>query len=200
DGGTATDETRTESETTTATETEATPTEDEVTAPEDGDGLLARVLGWALVALLAAAALAIMPVTAVLARRRERAAAVDGTARVEQEGRDLIDRLEALGVEPPVGATPRDGGDWVGPRAHPEGEARGQLDHVVTTLERARYGRPGQELPDVSSDVSAVVGEVRGQRMRSARLRAALWPRAGVDAWAAVPRRVGAALRRLTRR
>ena len=200
DGGTATDETRTESETTTATETEATPTEDEVTAPEDGDGLLARVLGWALVALLAAAALAIMPVTAVLARRRERAAAVDGTARVEQEWRDLIDRLEDLGVEPPVGATPRDVGDWLGRRAHLEGEARGQLDHVVTTLERARYGRPGQELPDVSSDVSAVVGEVRGQRMRSARLRAALWPRAGVDAWAAVPRRVGAAVRRLTRR
>lgn len=198
DGPSATDDTTSETEsTTTSTTTEAVPTDEQALTPEGSqDSGVRRWLGWALAALLAAAALAILPVTAVLARRRERAGATDDADRVEHEWRDLLDRVEDLGVEPPTGATPRDVGEWLGRRAHLEGDSRDRLDHVVTTLERARYGRPGQDLPDISADVSTVVGEVRGQRMRSTRVRAALLPRAGVDAWLGLPRRLAERLRR----
>ncbi|MGO1166868.1 MAG: transglutaminase-like domain-containing protein, partial [Janibacter sp.] len=192
----ATDETTSDTETTTTT-TSAAPTQEEVAPPEPADeGWLRRWSGWILAVLLGAAALAILPVTAVLARRRERAAAHDDTARVEREWRDLIDRIGDLGVEPPSGATPRDVGAWLTRRAHLEAPVRDQLDHVVGTLERARYGRPGQDLPEVSAEVTAVVDEIRDQRMRSARVRAALMPRAGVDAWRALPRRLADRLRR----
>lgn len=201
DGPAATEETTDEPETTTTTTSEAVPTEEEeTTTGADEESWLSRWSGWILTALLALAALAILPVTAVLARRRERATAADDASRVEHAWRDLIDRIEDLGVEPPPGATPRDVGAWIGRRAHLEGETRQRLDHVVTTLERARYGRPGQDLPDISSDVSTVVGEVRDQRLRTARLRAALWPSAGVDVWLGIPRRAGNRLRRLLRR
>lgn len=201
DGPNATSETTEEPETSTTTSSEEAPApEDEATPEADEESWLSRWSGWILTALLALAALAIVPVTAVLARRRERTTSANDLERIEHEWRDLIDRIEDLGIEPPPGATPRDLGAWLTRRAHLEGEAQGRLDHVVTTLERARYGRPGQDLPDISSDVSAVVGEVRDQRMRSTRLRAALWPRAGVDAWLALPRRATGALRRLVRR
>lgn len=200
-GPEVTEETTDEPETTTTTTSEAVPTpEEETPTGTDEESWLSRWAGWILTALLALAALAILPVTAVLARRRERTTAVDDASRVEHEWRDLIDRVEDLGIEPPPGATPREVGAWLARRAHLEGETQGRLDHVVATLERARYGRPGQDLPDISSDVSTVVGEVRDQRMRSTRLRAALWPRAGVDAWAGLPRRAGDRLRRLLRR
>lgn len=195
--GVVTDDPTTEPETSTTTSTEVAPAEEEAATPGGAEESgLRRWFGWILAGLLGVAALAIVPVTALLSRRRGRATAVDDAARVEQEWRDLIDRVEDLGVEPPAGATPRGVGEWLGRRARLEGESRDRLDHVVATLERARYGRPGQDLPDVSADVSAVVGEIRDQRMRSARLRAALWPRAGVDAWLSLPRRLTDRLRR----
>ncbi len=201
EGPATTEETTEAPETTTPTTTEAAPVPEETpTSDEPEESWWSRWSGWVITVLLALAALAIVPVTAIIARRRERATAGDDATRVEQEWRDLIDRVGDLGVEPPVGATPRDVGAWLGRRAHLEGESRARLDHVVTTLERARYGRPGQDLPDLSADVSAVVGEVRDQRMRTARVRAALWPRAGVDAWLALPRRLADRLGGLVRR
>ena len=201
DGPDPTQETTEEPETSTSTTSEEAPAEEETATPDtEEESWLSRWSGWILTMLLGLAALAIVPVTAILARRRERVTAADDVSRVEHEWRDLIDRVEDLGIEPPPGATPRDVGAWLRRRAHLEGETQERLDHVVTTLERARYGRPGQELPNISSDVSSIVGEVRDQRMRSTRLRAALWPRAGVDAWLALPRRVGDGLRRLVRR
>ncbi len=201
DGPDATTETTEAPETSTPTTSEEVPTEDETTTPiPEEESWLSRWSGWILTALLALAALAIVPATAVLARRRERRTSANDVDRIEHEWRDLIDRIEDLGIEPPAGATPRDIGTWLGRRAHLESEVQGRLDRVVTTLERARYGRPGQDLPDISADVSSVVSEVRDQRMRSTRLRAALWPRAGVDAWLALPRRLTQGLRRLVGR
>lgn len=195
-GAAASDDTAGDTETTTTTP-QAAPAEEDVATPDGTrESWWSRWSGWILALLLAGAALAIVPVTGVLARRRERATAPDDAALVEREWRDLLDRVEDLGIEPPSGTTPRDLGAWLGRRAHLEGEVRGQLDHVVATLERARYGRPGQDLPDISAEVAAVVAEVRDQRLRTARVRATLWPRAGVDAWLTLPRRLGDRLRR----
>lgn len=197
DGGGPTDETTTTSETTTTTSTQAVPESEDPTAVDragEGEGLPWR--SWLVGVLLVVAALAIMPVTAWLARRRERATAPDAPARVEAEWEDLLGQLDDLGLRPPPGATPRRVGAWVGRNGYLDESARGQLDHVVLTVERARYGRPGQDLPDVSAEVASIVGEVRQQRMTSSRVKALLWPRAGVDAWFSLPQRLADLVRR----
>lgn len=197
DGAATTDETTTTSETTTTTSTQASPDAQDPTAVDpagEEEGRSWRT--WLLGLLLAVAALAIMPVTAWLARRRERATAPDAPARIEAEWQDLIGQLDDLGLRPPVGATPRRVGEWVGRHGYLDEPTREQLDHVVLTVERARYGRPDQDLPDVSAEVTSIVGEVRQQRMTSSRLKAILWPRAGVDAWLSLPQRLADLVRR----
>ena len=97
---------------------------------------------------------------------------------------------------PPVGATPRQTGSWLRRRARLTEASGRQLDQVVATLESARYAPPERELPDISGEVESVVGEVRGSRMRSVRLRASLWPSAGVHAWRGLGRRLARPLRR----
>ena len=82
-------------------------------------------------------------------------------------------------------------------RLHFEGEPQEHLDHVVATLERARYAPPGADLPDISREVGQVVDRVRASRQRSMQLRSVLWPQDGVDAWRTLGRAI---LRRLPRR
>lgn len=139
---------------------------------------------WPLGLLLGAALLAaVLPVSALLSRRRRRAAAEDDAARVEAEWRELVSRLGDLGVEPPVGATPRQAGRWIGRRLSLEQEDRDRLGHVVGTLEQARYAPPGRALPDVGEEVGTIVEHARRTRQRSQQVRAVLWPRDGRHAW-----------------
>lgn len=177
----------TSTSTTTTTEDAGAATPD---AGADVDEGTPRWVWWLLTLLGVLAVLSIMPVTALLARRRERRSARDDAQRVEMEWRELIGQLEDLGIRPPPGSTPRQAGQWIGRRMHLEEQMQGQLDHVVDTLERARYARPGQELPDVSRDVGAVIDRVRSSRQRSAQARSRLWPQDGVDAWRAMGRAV----------
>lgn len=151
---------------------------------------------WLLGLVVAVLALGLMPVSALLARRRAARRAADERARVEAEWQDLITRVGDLGMVPPVGATPRQTGTWLRRRAHLTEASGQQLDHVVATLESARYAPPGRELPDISGEVESVVDEVRGSRMRGVRVRAWLWPSAGVHAWRAIGRRLARPLRR----
>lgn len=162
-------------------------------AEEDGSRWGWWVLGLAGLALL----LAIVPVTARLVRRRGRAHAEDDAARVEREWQELVSQLDDLGIRAPVGSTPRQAGAWLGHRMALEPDLQDQLDHVVATLETARYAPPGRRLPDVSDEVHAVVGRVRSSRQRSAQLRSVLWPQDGVETWRSLARGLA---RRLTRR
>ncbi|SMC58848.1 transglutaminase family protein [Janibacter indicus] len=164
------------------------------TAPDEGRPAWVTALLWL---LGIAAVLAIMPLSALVARRRSRRSAVDDAERVEREWHELITQLDDLGLRPPVGATPRQTGAWLSRRLHLEGEPQEQLDHVVATLERARYAPPGADLPDISHEVGGVVDEVRSGRQRSRQVRSVLWPQDGVDAWRAFGRSL---LRRLPRR
>ena len=195
----ATQTSATASEPTTATtRTQPGVQDSQVDAADEAGGAGIDWSRWLITALVVLAALAVMPVTALVARRRERTHAVDDADRVEREWQDFIQQLEDLGVRPPEGATPRHVGEFVARRGHLEQPRKEQLGHVVATLERARYARPGQDLPDITEEVTAIVGDIRSQRMASTRLRARLWPRAGVDTWANLPARLSGALRRRT--
>lgn len=191
-----------EETTSTTTTPTPTPTESEepttaaptdAAAQDEGTGVW---VWWLLGLVVLALVLALMPASAWLARRRAESAATDEADRVEREWQDLISRLGDLGVVPPVGATPRQTGAWLARRTSLGEDSRHDLDKVVVTLESARYAPPGRELPDVSDEVDAVVGGVRSTRMRSAQLRALLWPSAGVEAWRALGRRLLRPLRR----
>ncbi|NYF97038.1 transglutaminaseTgpA domain-containing protein [Janibacter cremeus] len=197
EGAATSPESTTTSETTTTT-TQASPQLDDPTATDQpgGEAETFHWRRWLLGLLLVVAALGLMPVSAWLARRRDRATAGDAPTRIEAEWEDLLERLDDLGLRPPVGATPRRAGDWVSRHGYLDEPAREQLDHVVVTVERARYGRPDQQLPDIRAEVSSIVGEVRQQRMAGSRLKAALWPRAGVDAWLSLPQRLVDVVRR----
>lgn len=197
---TDTDETGTStSDSSTSTSTTSSEVEDATAVdPQAGaDTGTPRWLWW-LVGLVAVLALAaIMPVTAVLARRRRRRTAADDAQRVEREWQELVAQLDDLGIRPPVGSTPRQAGAWIGHRMHLDAPLQGQLDEVVATLERARYGAPGADLPDISAQVRAVVHRVRSTRQGLPRARSLLWPQEGVDAWRSLGRAI---LRRLPQR
>lgn len=184
DSTTGTDST---SSTTTSTSTVPRDTETDAAAVDPADASTdegtPRWVWWLLGLLGVLAVLAIMPVTALLARRRERRNARDDAQRVEREWHELITQLDDLGIRAPTGSTPRQAGTWIGHRMHLEPPLQDQLDHVVATLERARYAAPGQALPDISREVGAVVERVRSSRQRSAQLRSVLWPQDGVEAW-----------------
>ncbi|NYG37733.1 transglutaminase-like putative cysteine protease [Janibacter alkaliphilus] len=136
---------------------------------------------WPLVLLLGLVlALAVLPVTAILVRRRR---PEDDAARVEQEWQGLVVRLGDLGMSPPDGATPRQTGAWVQRRVPGDPAATDQVDRVVTTLERARYAPDPAVLPDIGDDVDAILGRARRSRTTGRRARALLWPVEGRRAW-----------------
>lgn len=196
DGGTdtsSTSEETTSSSSATAQQPEDVAVPEAGTAADEGRPAWVTALLWLLGIL---AVLAIMPVSALVARRLGRRAALDDAQRVEREWQELITRLDDLGLRPPVGATPRQTGVWLTRRLHLEGERREQLDHVVATLERARYAPPGADLPDISHEVGEVVERVRSSRQGSLQLRSVLWPQDGVDAWRALGRAIIRRLRR----
>lgn len=198
-GETGTDTSTSTSESSSSSSSQTSQTDD-AAVPETGTGTdegVPRWAWWLLTLLALLAVLSIMPVTAWLARRRERRTARDDAERVEREWQELVARLDDLGIRPPVGSTPRQAGRWIGRRMHLEPPLQGQLDHVVATLERARYAAPGDDLPDVSREVGAIVDRVRSTRQRSAQLRSILWPQEGVEVWRSWGRSIA---RRLTRR
>src|SRR5699024_7260486 len=129
-------------------------------------------------------------VSAWVARRRDRASAPDAAARTEAAWQDLLARVDDLGLRPPTGATPRRVGEWVSRHGYLDESTRQEVDHVVLTVEPARYGRPGTDLPDIRAAVDSIVSAVRQERMATPRIRATLWPRAGVEVWTRLPRRL----------
>ena len=62
------------------------------------------------------------------------------------------------------------------------------LGRVVTTLERARYARPGGELSDVTDDARAVWRGALSRRRGTDRARALLLPEEGKRMWRSLGR------------
>ena len=136
-----------------------------------------------LVVLLALLIAAIVPFGAWLSRRRARAAARDDADRVEAEWQSLLLRLQDIGFVPPDGATPRQASRTIGHDAYLTPDENDALGRVVTTLERARYARPGAELVDVTDDARTVWRGALSRRRRTDRARALLLPEEGKQMW-----------------
>lgn len=197
---------RTEETTSTSTTTSTTsesPSEastDPSTAAGDETG---STLSWArplLLVLALLALLAVLPLTALVLRERARRPLHDPADRVEADWSRLLADLGDLGIEAPVGATPRQSAQHlvdhpgVGSRQAP------RLRTVVGAVERARYAPPGGDIPDIGGDVDQIVRRVRHGRSRSRRLRATLVPASALTWWRDLPWRLAARLRGLVGR
>ncbi|QIM20638.1 transglutaminase domain-containing protein [Phycicoccus sp. HDW14] len=145
----------------------------------------AATLGGVLAVLVLAA---LTPFGAWLARRRARRRARDDAERVEAEWQSLLSRLGDIGIVPGEGSTPRQASHELGRAAYLTPDEDAALGRVVATLERARYARPGAELPDVQDDASTVWRAALGRRRRSDRVRALLLPEEGRRHWRSLVR------------
>ena len=156
-------------------------------------------VAWArplLVALGIAVLLGVLPLTALVLRERSRRREVDPAERVEREWTRLLTELADLGVEAPVGATPRQSGrHLMGPPGVSSANAE-RMGAIVGAVERARYAPPGAPVADIGHDVDRVVQRVRRGRSRSARVQAALAPTSARAWWRELPGRGTSALAR----
>ncbi|MBR7744406.1 hypothetical protein KC207_14015 [Phycicoccus sp. BSK3Z-2] len=137
------------------------------------------VAGVAAVLVLAA----LTPLGAWLARRRARRRARDDAERVEAEWQSLLLGLGDVGYVPSEGATPRETSRQITRAAYLTPEEQEAFGRVVDTLERARYARPGADLPEVAEDARTVRRGAVGRRRRLDRARALLLPEEGRRHW-----------------
>lgn len=131
---------------------------------------------------------ALTPLGAWFARRSARRRARDDAERVEAEWQSLLARLGDIGFVPGDGSTPRQASREIGRAAYLTPDEEAALGRVVDTLERARYARPGTELPDVEDDARTVWRGALGRRRRLDRVRALLLPQEGRRHWLRVLR------------
>jgi transglutaminase-like putative cysteine protease len=145
-----------------------------------------------LLALLILGAVLATPhgVSVVLRARRWQRAAGDPGAESEAAWADFRDAVRDTGVSWDDSATPR------GLRRHvlakldlpPHG---GELvDHLVTTIERARYAAQADPVPDLRPDAAMLRRAVLGTQGIRRRLRAWLWPTSVKDLISATNRRL----------
>lgn len=173
------------------------------TTPDQGlFSQMTRWLGDHLVAITAVLvlllALALVPVAAIIGRRRALRRAKDDAERVEVLWESMLTRLGDVGVFPEPGDTPRQAGQRLGRTAYLDDEARSALGSVVATLERARYSpTPEADIATLDEEADRVVTSAQSRKQRSARVRALLWPREGRQAWATLGRAVARLPRRL---
>ncbi|MBM6400227.1 transglutaminase TgpA family protein [Phycicoccus sonneratiae] len=148
----------------------------------------AATIGGVLAVLLLAA---VTPFGAWLARRRARRRARDDAERIEAEWQSLLLRLGDIGIVPGDGSTPRQASHELGRAAYLTPDEDAALGRVVATLERARYARPGADLPDVEGDARTVWRAALGRRQRLDRVRALLLPEEGRRHWRSLLRLPG---------
>lgn len=170
-------------------------------APEVTDGGIQGQLGAlltprGLVALAAVIVLLlglfVMPLTAAWVRRRRRRAAVTQQDLVEVDWDDLTSHLQDLGLTPPEGGSLRTWREHYIRDGHLDDTNAATMRRITTTLERARYDRPERTTPEQTIELRRDIRTVRRQIGRSrawgTRLRALLWPEAGVSVWRGLKR------------
>ncbi|GAA4353046.1 DUF3488 and transglutaminase-like domain-containing protein [Angustibacter luteus] len=157
-------------------------------AQDQSLGLGVKVLG---IALLLLAALLVTPVTAWLGRRRRRRRAAQDGVDAEASWADLHEQVADLGIPLSMALTPRQVDHRLRSAADLSDDSQAALSRITTTVERARYARPGSQAGDLRGDVRTVVRAVSGTRPRSQRLRAVLYPHSGTSRISMAGRRLG---------
>ena len=172
-----------------------TPAPGSTTRPQAGATEVAvqRSVPWRYVvmALVLLLALALTPVTAVLARGRRRRAAHDDRARIEAAWADLHEGAADLGVPLSPGSTPRQLDAELALAAHLASGDRQALGRVALSVERSRYSRTGVSADGVDADVRVVLKAVAGTRSRGQRALALALPRSGTARLARLGDRAG---------
>ncbi|WP_347350407.1 DUF3488 and transglutaminase-like domain-containing protein [Intrasporangium sp.] len=137
--------------------------------------------------LVALLAVFVMPLTAATVRRRRRHRAANRQDLVEADWDALTAHLRDLGIDPPEGGTLRTWRDRLIRDGHLDSAGAGAVHRVTATLERSRYDRPERTTPEQTAalhdDIRSIRRNVGRTRAWSVRLRAFLWPEAGVSVW-----------------
>jgi transglutaminase-like putative cysteine protease len=129
----------------------------------------------------------VLPVTAAVLRRSRAGGRHEGrVGHVEAQWAGLTSRLTDLGLPPPVGGTLRDCERHFTAAAYLDDPAEHALGVVVTTVETARYSRPGAAVDtDLRRPITLVSRAAARTRPRRQRVRAFLVPGDGVRWWRA---------------
>ena len=126
----------------------------------------------------------VLPLTARAVNRRRRGRAATQGELAEAQWAELVSRLDDLGVPaPPEGGTLRQQRRHYAREAYLDEEAEASMGRVVSTLERARYARPGDERVQLAEDIRVVTRSAASSRTVVRRLRAYFLPRDGVRWW-----------------
>lgn len=126
----------------------------------------------------------VLPLTAYVVNRRRRARAASPAELAEAHWDELVSRLGDLGIpHPSGGGTLREWRRHYVREAYLDERADAAMGHVVTTLERSRYARPGSSPTELAEDIRTVTRRAATNRPWTQRLRAFLLPRDGVRWW-----------------
>lgn len=156
---------------------------------------------WLLLALVGALlAMAGVPVAGHLTRRRELLAARDDAERAEVSWQGLLRGVDDLGLEPPIGGTPRQTAAFLRHEAYLGNEPSAALGRLVSSLERARYAPPGTPISATAEDARAVLAAVRATRRTPEKLHALVLPQEGRQQWGELGLRISELPGRLWRR
>jgi len=126
----------------------------------------------------------VLPLTAYLVNRRRRSRAATPGELAEAQWDQLVSRLGDLGVPPPNGGgTLREWRKHYVREADLDNHAEEVMGHVVATLERSRYARPGAAPTELADDIRTVTRSAAINRPLGQRIRAFLVPQDGVRWW-----------------
>jgi len=125
----------------------------------------------------------VLPLTARVVHRRRRLRAANRAELAEAQWQELVSRLQDLGLSPPSGGTLRQWSHHYSREAYLDDDAEESMSHVVATLERTRYARPGTEPISMTEDIRRVTRAAAASRSRRNRVRAFFLPGDGVQWW-----------------
>jgi transglutaminase-like putative cysteine protease len=126
----------------------------------------------------------VLPLTAWLVNRRRRRRAADAADLAEAQWEALVSRLGDLGVQPPPGGgTLREWRRHYVREAYLPDDADAALGHLVATLERSRYARPGAVPDPLGPQIRTVTKAAAAGRPLTRRIRAFFVPADGVRWW-----------------
>jgi len=129
----------------------------------------------------------IMPLTAAWVLRRRRRAAVTQQDLVEVDWDELTSHLQDLGLTPPQGGSLRTWREHYIRDGNLDDANAAVMRRITATLERARYDRPERttaaQTIELRRDIRTVRRQIGRSRAWQTRLRALLWPEAGVSVW-----------------